>query len=87
MSKENQIRYIKHNEIDAEKWNSCIETAANSRLYVNEWYLDRAADRWDAFVWGDYEYIMPLPVRKKWGINYSQNNGKCRNQMLMMNIL
>ncbi len=70
MSKENQIRYIQHKEIDAEKWNRCIEFATNTRFYANEFHLDRAAITWDALVWGDYEYVMPLPVRRKFGINY-----------------
>jgi len=66
----NQIRYIKHQDIDAEKWEHCIENAGNSRLYPNIWHLDRTAIFWDALVWGDYEFIMPLPVRKKLGITY-----------------
>jgi hypothetical protein len=36
----------------------------------NIWHLDRTAVVWDALVWGDYEFVMPLPVRKKWGIQY-----------------
>lgn len=65
-----QIRYIKHREIDSEKWDRCIENAANSRMYANVWHLDRTAGIWDALVLGDYEFVMPLPVRKKWGIKY-----------------
>lgn len=65
-----QIRYIKHQDIDSEKWDRCIENAANSRVYANIWHLDRTAVVWDALVWGDYEFVMPLPVRKKWGIQY-----------------
>jgi hypothetical protein len=66
----NQIRYIKHQDINAEKWGHCIENAGNSRVYANIWHLDRTAIIWDALVWGDYEFVMPLPVRKKWGISY-----------------
>lgn len=28
------------------------------------------AENWDALVWGDYEAVMPLPWKKKWGIKY-----------------
>lgn len=66
----NQIRYIKHKDIDSENWGRCIENAVNSRIYANIWHLDRTAEVWDALVWGDYEFVMPLPVRKKWGITY-----------------
>lgn len=64
------LRYILHADIDSTKWSRCIENAPNSRVYANEWHLDRTAGTWDALVWGDYEYVMPLPVRKKWGITY-----------------
>lgn len=70
MSNENLIRYIQHNDIDAEKWQYCIDNSGNSRFYANEFHLDRAAVEWNALVWGDYEYVMPLPVRKKFGIKY-----------------
>jgi hypothetical protein len=66
----NQIQYIKHPDIEAGKWERCIENAGNSRVYANIWHLDRTAVVWDALVWGDYEFVMPLPVRKKWGITY-----------------
>lgn len=70
MNKEHQIRYIRHNEIDAGKWNQRIESSVNSRFYANDWHLDRVSVKWDALVWGNYDYVMPLPVRKKWGIKY-----------------
>lgn len=70
MDNGNKITYIKHAEINSEKWNLCIANAPNSRLYANDWHLDRTADFWDALVWGDYEYVMPLPIRKKIGISY-----------------
>jgi hypothetical protein len=70
MNKSDQIKYIKHADIDSEKWQQCIENAPNSRLYANEWHLDRTAEIWDALIWGDYEYVMPLPVRTKMSISY-----------------
>lgn len=70
MNNQPQIKYIKHADIDSEKWNRCIENASNSRFYANDWHLDRTAEIWDALIWGDYEYVMPLPIRKKMGIAY-----------------
>ena len=70
MNNPNQITYIKHQNIDGEKWTRCIENASNSRFYANIWHLDRTAVVWDAFVWGDYEFVMPLPIRIKFGISY-----------------
>ncbi len=65
-----QIKYIKHKDIDAEKWARCIENAENSRIYANIWHLDRTAIVWDALVYGDYKFVMPLPVRSKFGFSY-----------------
>lgn len=70
MSSQSKLKYVKHENIDSGKWNHCIENASNSRIYANEWHLDRTAVIWDAFIWGDYEFVMPLPIRKKWGIAY-----------------
>ncbi|GAB1453373.1 hypothetical protein MASR2M47_34290 [Draconibacterium sp.] len=66
----NQIKYIKHSEIDCEKWATCIENAENSRFYANIWHLDRTAVVWDALVLGDYKFVLPLPIRKKFGFTY-----------------
>ncbi|MFZ1530413.1 MAG: hypothetical protein WAT19_16785 [Ferruginibacter sp.] len=63
------IFYIKNGGIDREKWDNCILSAENSLLYAHSVYLD-AMCNWDALVMGDYETVMPLPCRKKFGINY-----------------
>ncbi len=70
MNNSKQITYIKHRDIDDEKWSSCIENAPNSRFFANNWHLDRTAEVWDALVLGDYEFVMPLPIRTKFGISY-----------------
>jgi hypothetical protein len=70
MTKASNFRLVKHSEIDSEKWNQCIDNAINCRVYAYDWHLDRTAEVWDALVWGDYEYVMPLPFLKKLGIIY-----------------
>jgi hypothetical protein len=64
------IRYIKHKEIDYKKWDACIDNALNGNIYTYSWYLDTVCERWDALIEGDYEALMPLPFRKKMGVNY-----------------
>ncbi len=64
------IRYLKRNEIDTEKYDSCIEKSFNSRIYAYSWYLDIVADNWDILVLNDYEAVMPLPWRQKYFIKY-----------------
>lgn len=70
MGKPGEIAFVKRDNIDGEKWERCIAEAANSRIYANIWHLDRTAIDWEAIVYGDYEYVMPLPVKKKFAINY-----------------
>jgi len=64
------IRYLTHIEIDKSKWNQCIDKATNKLIYAYSTYLDVMADQWDAIVMGDYEIVMPLTWRKKFGIKY-----------------
>ncbi len=64
------IRYIPHDDIDFEKWDNCINNAMNGIFYAWSWYLDMCTDSWDALVEDDYRAVMPLPLRKKYGIRY-----------------
>ena len=64
------IRYIRRKEIDIAKYDACIETAINARIYAYSWYLDIVADNWDILVLNDYEAVMPLPWRSKYFIKY-----------------
>lgn len=64
------IRYLKHREIDFAKWNRCIESSFNGKPYAISWYLNLASPNWDALVLNNYEAVMPLTHRKKFGISY-----------------
>jgi len=61
-----KIIYLRHKEIDKEKWNTTVDRAANGQIYAYAWYLDCVADNWAALVSEDYAYIMPLPWNAKW---------------------
>jgi hypothetical protein len=58
------IRYIKRKNLEEIKYNACIESAIQSRIYAYSWYLDIVADYWDALVLDDYEAVMPIPWKK-----------------------
>lgn len=64
------IRYLKHDEIDFERWDECIEKSVNGLFYAYSWYLDMCASSWDALVMDDYQAVMPLPHRKKYTVRY-----------------
>ena len=64
------IKYIKRKDIDVEKYDDCIENSIQSRVYAFSWYLDIVADNWGILVLDNYQAVMPLPWRKKYGIKY-----------------
>ena len=64
------IKYIENKNIEKEKWNDCIDTALNGLIYAKSFFLDNMADNWDGIVLGDYEAIMPVTWKNKWGIRY-----------------
>lgn len=70
MIPEKQIRFLKRPQIDPKKWDGCIRNAPNGVPYALTLFLDIMAPGWNALVVGDYEMVMPLPTRKKWGITY-----------------
>ena len=63
-----EIKHLSHTEIDRQKWDTCIQNACNAIVYAESWFLDMVSPRWEALICGDYEYVMPLPVKKKFGI-------------------
>jgi len=64
------IRYIKHKDVDTEKWDGCLKQSINGIIYAYSWYLDIVCEEWDALVEDDYDSVFPLVRRKKFGINY-----------------
>ena len=64
------FRYIKHKDIDTEKWDHCISQAPNGLIYACSWYLDTVCGEWDALVQGDYETVFPITHNSKFGIRY-----------------
>jgi len=64
------IKHVKRNEIDVAKWNKCIENDKQHLPYGLVEYLDVVAANWQALVLNDYEMVMPLPIRKKYFVNY-----------------
>lgn len=65
------IKYLKHSEIDKSKWDECILNSLNSLIYVHSFYLDNCTScQWDALILDDYQAIMPITFRNKYGISY-----------------
>lgn len=64
------IQYTRHGDIDKNKWDALITASPNGFIYSRSFFLD-AMCNWDALVLGDYEWVMPLPYRRKAGFTYS----------------
>lgn len=65
-----EIKYLKHNQIDKQKWDSAIENSKNVLVYALSWFLDIMSPEWEALVYGDYDMVMPLTHRKKLSVKY-----------------
>lgn len=64
------IKCIPRNHLDVSKYNNCIETSIQSRIYAYTWYLDCVCDNWSVLVLDDYKAVMPLPYKRKYGFRY-----------------
>lgn len=72
------INYRKRNEINEKRWNALIEKHATGLPYAYTWYLDIVCPDWSAFVYGDYEAVMPLPMAQKFVVNYVYQPNYCQ---------
>lgn len=65
-----EIKFVTNNDIDRNTWDECIAGSPFGIVYAYSWYLDRICPHWDALVWGNYLYVMPLVNNSKFGIQY-----------------
>ena len=65
-----KIQILSRSQINDVKWNQTIHAAINSLPYGHTWYLDALCQRWIGVVVGDYDFIMPIPIARKWGLLY-----------------
>ena len=64
------IRYIEHKAIDMAAWDACIARSSRPLVYAGSAYLNAmCGQEWNALIYGDYEAVFPLPVKRKWGIS------------------
>lgn len=57
-------------QIDKTRWNQCVDSQAHGLIYAQTYCLDAMSEHWHGLVLNDYEAIMPLTWKKKWGIRY-----------------
>lgn len=64
------IRSLERQHLNVEKYDFCVANSNQSRIFGFSWYLDIAVSDWSVLVYKDYEAVMPVPSRKKFGISY-----------------
>lgn len=62
--------YLPSSAIDAQKWNACVESDPEGRVYGSYHYLNFLSSTWGGLIWGDYEAVFPVSFNKKFGIGY-----------------
>ncbi|HMS50707.1 MAG: hypothetical protein IPI59_14000 [Sphingobacteriales bacterium] len=75
-----EIVFLPRPEIDTYLWDKAVVEAKNAQIYGLSWFLDAACalksgknsdnQQWAGLVAGNYQAVMPLPIRKKMGISY-----------------
>lgn len=64
-----EIQFISHSRIDKALWNKTIQESPNGLIYATTEFLDRMSPGWNALVSGNYDIIMPLTVKNKFGFS------------------
>lgn len=72
------IRLLSHSEIDFVKYDECIEKSMQGKVYALSWYLDAVFPDWSAYVVDDYDVVMPVPLKRKFGLVYALQPQFCQ---------
>ncbi|MGI8950440.1 MAG: hypothetical protein ACR2FN_02535 [Chitinophagaceae bacterium] len=65
-----QIDILPSHKINKIKWDNCITNSDNGLIYASTIYLDNIADNWHGIIVNDYDCVMPIAWRKKYGFRY-----------------
>ncbi len=65
------IQVIPSKLLNTQQWDEAMYNSHNGLIYATAVYLDYMCGNWLALVTDDWDFMMPLPVRKKWFISYA----------------
>ena len=88
-----KIVHLQHSKIDKILWDETLSRCHNKTIYALSWWLDVVSPNWEALVSDDFSYIMPLPIKYKWGIpvilqpTYTQQLGIFSEQSITESII
>ncbi len=75
------ITLLPRTAIDSAWWDTFVSLSPQGNLYAYAWYLDIVAKDWAALVAeknGQIEAIMPLPIKRQFGISYIEQPLFCQ---------
>lgn len=64
------IQHLSREEINDDTWDETILRSINSNIYATTTWLDNMSPNWGALIIGNYDTVMPLTFKKKWGVRY-----------------
>jgi hypothetical protein len=64
------LRYIKHHDLDLDKWDQTILNSEIPFVFAQSFYLNATCPKWDALVIGDYDSVFPITSKVKFGFKY-----------------
>ena len=64
------IKILNPDQINKASWDACVRNSSNSLIYAFSFYLDAICENWSGIILNDYEAVMPVPWKKKFGIIY-----------------
>lgn len=65
-----KIIHLKHKEIDKKSYDNVIFNSSCSKIYACSWFLDIVSPNWEILCDESFSYVMPLPKKQKFFINY-----------------
>lgn len=61
------IRRLQYKEIDFSKYQKCVDRSLQRNIYADRKILDTLCETWELLVYDDYDFVMPVPIKKKLG--------------------
>ena len=65
-----QVKHLSNHEIDFNRWDETIHRSPTHLMYAMSWYLNVVSPEWEALVSENYEYVMPITVKRKYNLPY-----------------
>lgn len=65
------LQIISSASINRSKWDACVAENEHGLIYARTTFLDYMSDNWVGIVQGDYAGVLPICLKKKWGITYA----------------